>query len=93
MNPLAYLADGHRYVVIASKGGAPTNPDWYYNLVATPDVTVEVGTRTLPAVAVVMTGDERDELYGRQAERLPAFGEYAQKTKRTIPVVALEPVD
>jgi deazaflavin-dependent oxidoreductase (nitroreductase family) len=92
VNPLAYLADGDRYVIIASKGGAPTNPDWYHNLLANPDVTIEVGTETLAARAVVVTGAERDELYRRQAERLPAFGQYAQRTKRTIPVIALEPV-
>jgi deazaflavin-dependent oxidoreductase (nitroreductase family) len=93
VNPLAYLADGDRYVVIASKGGAPTNPDWYHNLLANPDVTIEVGTETLPVRAVVVTGDERDELYRRQAERLPAFGQYAQRTRRVIPVVALAPVE
>jgi deazaflavin-dependent oxidoreductase (nitroreductase family) len=92
VNPLAYLPDGDRYVIIASKGGAPTNPDWYHNVVANPDVTIEVGTETLTARAVVVTGEERDELYRRQAERLPAFGQYAQRTRRTIPVIALEPV-
>jgi deazaflavin-dependent oxidoreductase (nitroreductase family) len=92
VNPLAYLVDGDRYVVIASKGGAPTNPDWYHNVVAHPDVSVEVGTETLFARAVVVTGAERDGLYRRQAERLPAFGDYARRTKRTIPVIALERV-
>lgn len=91
-NPLAYLPDGDRFVVIASKGGAPSNPDWFHNLVAHPDVTVEVGTRTFPARAVVVTGPERDDLYARQAERLPAFAAYERRTKRTIPVIVLEPV-
>lgn len=91
-NPLAYLPDGERFVVIASKGGAPSNPDWFHNLVAHPDVSVEVGTRTVPVRAVVITGAERDELYGRQAARLPAFAEYERRAKRTIPVIALEPV-
>jgi deazaflavin-dependent oxidoreductase (nitroreductase family) len=93
VNPLAYLADGDRYVIIASKGGAPTNPDWYHNLLAHPDVTIEVGTETIAAKAVIVTGPERDELYARQVERLPAFGQYAQRTRRTIPVIALEPVE
>ncbi len=92
-NPLAYLPDGGRFVVIASKGGAPSNPDWFHNLVAHPNVTVEVGARTIPVRAVVVTGPERDELYSRQAERLPAFADYERRTKRTIPVIALEPDD
>ncbi len=92
INPLAYLPDGDRFVVIASKGGAPSNPDWFRNLVADPNVTVEVDTRTIPARAVVVTGPERDELYARQAERLPAFADYERRTKRTIPVIVLEPV-
>ena len=91
-NPLAYLPDGDRFVVIASKGGAPSDPDWFRNLVADPNVTVEVGTRSIPVRAVVITGPERDELYARQAERLPAFADYEVKTSRTIPVIALEPV-
>ena len=91
-NPLAFLDDGDRFVVIASKGGAPSNPDWFHNLVAHPNVTVEVGTQTIPARAVVVTGPQRDELYARQAERLPAFADYERRTKRTIPVIALEPV-
>lgn len=90
-NPLVYLPDGERFVVIASKGGAPSDPDWFRNLVADPNVTVEVGTQTIPARAVVITGPERDELYARQAERLPAFADYERKATRTIPVIALEP--
>ena len=91
-NPLAYLPDGDRYVVIGSKGGAPSDPDWFRNLVADPNVTVEVGTETIRVRAVVVTGAERDELYARQAERLPAFAGYEGKATRTIPVIALEPV-
>ncbi|MBV8078853.1 MAG: nitroreductase family deazaflavin-dependent oxidoreductase [Actinobacteria bacterium] len=89
-NPLAYLEDDGRYVIFASKGGAPTNPDWYHNLRANPDVTVEVGTDTFAARARVAEGAERDELYARQAELRPQFAEYAQKTTRVIPVVVLE---
>ena len=88
-NPLAYLRDGERWLVIASKGGAPAHPDWYRNLVANPTVTVEVGTESFEAVATVLTGEERDHLYARQAQLSPVFAEYQQKTTRTIPVVAL----
>ena len=91
--PLAYLADGERFVIFATKGGAPTNPDWYYNVSANPDVTIEVGDRRLPAKARVTTEPERSELYDRQAERWPAFAEYPKKTSRTIPVIVLEPFD
>ena len=88
--PLVYLPDGDRLVVIASKGGAPTHPAWYHNLVAHPDVTVEVGSETLPVRAAVLSGEERDRLYARQAGLRPAFAEYQAKTTRRIPVVALE---
>jgi deazaflavin-dependent oxidoreductase (nitroreductase family) len=89
VNPMMYLADGDRLLVFASKGGAPTNPDWYHNLVAHPEVTVEVGTETYPASAVVLTGEERDRFYAEQARRYPGFAEYQEKTTRVIPVVAL----
>src|SRR5437764_13461018 len=88
--PTMYLRDGDRLLVFASKGGAPTNPDWYNNLVAHPEVTVEVGGETLDANATVLTGEERDRLYAKQAELFPQFGEYQTKTSRKIPVVALE---
>jgi deazaflavin-dependent oxidoreductase (nitroreductase family) len=92
-NPLVYLADGDRFVIIASKGGAPKDPQWYRNLVADPNVEIEVGTRTIPVKAIVITGLERDELYARQVERMPAFADYERKTERTIPLIALEPVE
>ena len=91
INPLAYQADEGRYVVFASKGGAPTNPDWYHNLKAHPNVTVEVGTDTIDVVASEATGEERDRLYRMQAERTPQFAEYQQKTDRVIPVMVLTP--
>jgi len=91
--PLAYLADGERYVIFATKGGAPTNPAWYYNVAANPDVTIEVGDRRIQAEARVTNEPERTELYRRQAERWPAFAEYPKKTSRTIPVIVLEPVE
>jgi deazaflavin-dependent oxidoreductase (nitroreductase family) len=88
--PVVYLPDGERMVIFASKAGAPTNPAWYHNLLANPTVTVEVGTDTIDANAVVTTGEERDRLFRRQAELHPQFAEYQQKTTRQIPVVALE---
>jgi deazaflavin-dependent oxidoreductase (nitroreductase family) len=93
VNPLVYLSDGGRYVVFASKGGAPTNPDWYHNVTAQPEVTIEVGTETMDAVASEATGDERDRLFRTQAERSPQFAEYEAKTDRVIPVVVLAPAE
>jgi deazaflavin-dependent oxidoreductase (nitroreductase family) len=92
VNPLAYQADDGRYVVFASRGGAPTNPAWYYNLTANPDTTIEVGTETIPVHAAEARGEERDRLYRTQAARVPAFAGYEQKTGgRTIPVIVLDP--
>jgi deazaflavin-dependent oxidoreductase (nitroreductase family) len=91
VNPLAYMRDGDHYVIFASKGGAPNNPDWYHNLRAHPDVTIEVGTDTLAAVATEATGEERERLFTAQAERAPAFAEYQGKTDRLIPVIVLTP--
>ncbi|MDA8273795.1 MAG: nitroreductase/quinone reductase family protein [Actinomycetota bacterium] len=89
-NPMLYLdLDGHRYV-FASKAGADTDPDWYRNLVAHPDVTVEVGTESYAARAVEVVGAERDRIYAEQARRFPGFAEYAAKTSRVIPVVDLQ---
>jgi deazaflavin-dependent oxidoreductase (nitroreductase family) len=88
--PTMYLRDGDRLLVFASKGGAPTNPDWYHNLLAHPEVTVEVGPETYQATATVITGEERDRLYARQAELYPQFADYQAKTTRKIPVIALE---
>ncbi|MCW2755819.1 MAG: Deazaflavin-dependent nitroreductase [Marmoricola sp.] len=92
VNPMMYLAgeDGVIYV-FASKGGAPTNPDWYYNLVAAGSTEVEVGTETYAVDVTEETGDERDRIYAEQASRYPGFAEYAEKTAgiRTIPVLRL----
>jgi deazaflavin-dependent oxidoreductase (nitroreductase family) len=91
-NPLAYLRDGDRYVVFASKAGAPSNPDWYHNLKAHPQVEIEVGAETLPVQAFEAEGDERERLFATQAERSPAFGEYQEKAGgRLIPVIVLAP--
>jgi deazaflavin-dependent oxidoreductase (nitroreductase family) len=88
--PVMYLPDGERMVVFASKGGAPSNPAWYHNLVANPSAKVEVGSDAVDVNAVVTSGEERERLFRRQAERYPQFADYAQKTTREIPVVALE---
>lgn len=87
--PLAYTKDGDRYVIIASKGGAPTHPDWYHNVVADSAVTVEVGDESFPARAEV-AGTERDRLFDQMAAKMPNFAEYQQNTTRRIPVVVLE---
>jgi deazaflavin-dependent oxidoreductase (nitroreductase family) len=91
INPVAYLKDGDRYVVFASKGGAPTNPGWFHNLVAHPEVTIEVGTDTVDVLASQAEGEERDRLFDAQKQRVPQFGEYEQNTTRKIPVVLLTP--
>ena len=90
VNPLNYSADGDRIVVIASKGGAATHPDWYYNLVAHPEVMVEVGTERFPARARIAQGEERERLFNAQAALMPYFAKYQQETERQIPVVILE---
>jgi deazaflavin-dependent oxidoreductase (nitroreductase family) len=89
VNPVAYLEDDGRYVVFASKAGAPTNPGWYHNLMAHPDTTIEVGSETLEVTAREASGEERERLFAAQAERSPQFMEYQQKTDRVIPVVVL----
>lgn len=91
VNPVAYLKDQGRYVVFASKAGAPTNPDWFHNLMAHPETTIEVGAETIPVTAEQTTGEERDRLFAAQAELSPQFAEYQQGTERVIPVVTLTP--
>jgi deazaflavin-dependent oxidoreductase (nitroreductase family) len=92
INPLAYQSDGGRYVIFASKGGAPTNPDWYHNLKADPNVTIEVGSDTIEVLASEASGEERERLYSAQAERVPQFAEYEKSTGgRVIPVIVLTP--
>jgi len=89
INPVAYVADGDRLVIIASRGGAPTNPDWYYNVLAHPLVTVEVGTEQFKAQAAVATEPERTRLYDQMVKMMPVFAEYQRKTRRVIPVIVL----
>ena len=92
INPLAYRRDGDNYVIFASKGGAPTNPDWYHNVRANADVEIEVGTDSLKARAHIASGNERDRLWTVQKQEFPGFADYEQKTDREIPVVVLEPL-
>jgi deazaflavin-dependent oxidoreductase (nitroreductase family) len=90
VHPLAFTRDGDHYIVIASKGGAPTHPEWYLNLVANPEVIVEVGDERFATRASVPEGPERDRLYDAQAKVMPGFAEYQRNTTRRIPVVVLE---
>lgn len=94
VNPLVYLpdGDGDSIYIFASKGGAPENPEWYRNLVAAGQATIEVRTSTYPVTVTELSGDERDRIYAEQVKRMPGFGEYAQKTEgiRKIPVLRLE---
>jgi deazaflavin-dependent oxidoreductase (nitroreductase family) len=89
-NPVMYFRDEDRIAVIASNAGATNNPAWYHNLLAHPEVTVEVGTETYEAIAVPAQGEERDRLYARAVEIAPGFAEYQAGTSRVIPVVVLQ---
>jgi deazaflavin-dependent oxidoreductase (nitroreductase family) len=94
VHPVMYLPsddDPATIYVFASKAGAPTHPDWYYNLTAAGRATVEVGTETYDVAVTEVTGEDRDRIYAEQVSRYPGFGEYEQKTAgiRTIPVLAL----
>ncbi|MGA9675123.1 MAG: nitroreductase family deazaflavin-dependent oxidoreductase [Mycobacterium sp.] len=91
VTPMMYLPDGDRYLVFASAAGADRNPAWYHNLVAHPDVRIEVGDDNVEVHALELHGAERDAKYAVQAERYPGFAEYERKTTRTIPVLALFP--
>jgi deazaflavin-dependent oxidoreductase (nitroreductase family) len=91
ITPLVYLPEKGRYVVFASKGGAPEHPAWYHNLLANPETEIEVGSDTVAVTATELTGDERDQVYATQVKAAPQFGEYEAKTARKIPVIALSP--
>jgi deazaflavin-dependent oxidoreductase (nitroreductase family) len=93
VNPAAYVRDEERFVVIASKGGAPTNPGWYYNILAHPRLTVEVGTESFQVDATVAEEPERTRLYNKMVEMLPGFDDYRRRTERVIPVIVLAPVE
>jgi deazaflavin-dependent oxidoreductase (nitroreductase family) len=90
--PLVTGKDGENFILIASKGGAPTNPDWYYNLIANPIATVEVGTETFQVRAVEAHGEERERLFKIVADERPGFWDYVKMTDRVIPVFSLERV-
>jgi len=92
INPVACIRDGDRLVIIASKGGAPTHPDWYHNLLANPLVSVETGSEQFQARASIAAEPERTRLYNQMVEMMPGFAEYQRKTTRVIPVVILTPV-
>ncbi len=93
INPVAYVADGDRLVIIASKGGAPSHPDWYRNLLAHPLVTVEVGAQSFLAQAEVVPEPERSRLYALMVEMMPGFADYQRNTTRVIPVILLTPLN
>jgi len=92
VTPVAYVRDGENYVVIASKGGAPDNPGWYYNILAHPRLTVEVGTETFDVKAQVTEEPERTRLYNKMVDMMDSFNDYRRKTDRVIPVIELTPV-
>lgn len=91
VSPMMYRSNGDAWVVFASKAGADTNPDWYHNLVAHPEASVEVGTETVPVVARVLPEDEREPIWTAQKAEFPGFAEYEQKTSRQIPLIELTP--
>jgi deazaflavin-dependent oxidoreductase (nitroreductase family) len=90
VNPVMYMAVGESFAVFASKAGAPTNPDWYHNLVAQPEARIEVGTETLEVTARVLDDAEREPIWREQKARYPGFADYETKTDRVIPVVMLD---
>jgi len=89
VTPLVYFPQGEQMVIIASKAGAPTNPDWYHNLKAHPAIDVEVGTETFPVVVAEAEGTERGEIWSRVVAANPGVGEYQERTDQTIPVLVL----
>lgn len=89
LTPLVYLQSGDDIVIIASKAGAPTNPDWYYNIRANPTVSIEVGSDTYDVQAIITEEPERSQLYAKMEEIMSNFTEYREKTTRTIPVIKL----
>ncbi len=89
VNPLVYLPDGNDMVIAATMGGAPNNPDWYYNLRANPRITAEVGTQTVRVEATEVTGNQRDELWRRLVQLRPGMAEYEKKTSRIFPMFRL----
>jgi deazaflavin-dependent oxidoreductase (nitroreductase family) len=93
VNPLAYYDDGDRLVIVASKAGAPQNPDWFFNLRANPDTTIEIGSETVEVRAAEITGDDYEQTWARVTAAMPGFADYQTKTARRIPLVALHRKD
>lgn len=93
VNPVAYTQDGNRMVIIASKGGSPENPAWYYNILAHPRFAVEVGTEQFEVDATIASEPERTRLYDQMATIMPGFAEYKTRTTRQIPVIVLTRVN
>jgi deazaflavin-dependent oxidoreductase (nitroreductase family) len=91
--PLFYGQDGNSYIIVASKGGAPEHPGWYRNILANPELEVQVGTKTLKVRARTASGEERARLWQKALEFWPPYADYALKTEREIPVVVLDPVN
>ena len=89
VNPLAYYDDGDRLVIVASKGGAPQSPDWFFNLRANPDTTIEIGSETVEVRAAEITGDDYEQTWARVTAAMPGFAGYQARTARRIPLVAL----
>jgi deazaflavin-dependent oxidoreductase (nitroreductase family) len=93
VNPLMYQDLGSSYAIFASKAGAPTNPDWFYNLQANPVTTIEIGADTITVAARLSRDDEREAIWSRQKENFPQFAEYERVSNRQIPVIILEQRD
>ena len=93
VSPLVYTTDGGRIVIVASNGGADRHPSWYYNVVANPQITVEVGDETYQANAVITDPAERRRLFDLHAQRFPGFKEYEKGTDRVIPVIVLDRIE
>ncbi len=91
VNPMMYQQVAGGYAVFASKGGAPTNPDWYHNLLAHPRVSAEIGAKMVELLARVAAGKEREKIWAAQKAAYPGFADYERKTARQIPVIILEP--
>jgi deazaflavin-dependent oxidoreductase (nitroreductase family) len=93
VNPLAYYDDGDRLVIVASAAGAAKNPDWFANLLANPDTTIEIGSETVQVRAAEITGDDYERTWARVTAAMPGFADYQTKTARRIPLVALHRKD
>ena len=90
--PLVYSKEGDDFILVAAKGGAPTNPDWYYNILAHPNVTLEVGTEHFNAHATIPEREERDRIFANISQQAPMVSEYQRKTSRVIPIITLKRV-